>query len=175
MPEILAASTSESALVTPDLPVANKYTAVHALRYFQRHHLGLGRRLSNWREIGIVRKALALAGHPKSVLDIPCGTGRFWGMLAEETGRVIHAADLNQPMLDTALSLRPQTLLARVGTFQASAFAIPRPDNFVDSVLCMRLLHHLQDADPSRPARLGLIDPARRGNRRQPGRGIPRD
>jgi ubiquinone/menaquinone biosynthesis C-methylase UbiE len=147
MPDLLTASTPESILLTPELPFARKYTTAHALRYFEKHQAGLGRRLSNWREITLTRKALALAGQPKSVLDIPCGTGRFWELLAEEAGRVIYGADLNLPMIETALEMRPAEVVARVEAFSASAFAIPRPDDFVESVLCMRLLHHIQDAE----------------------------
>jgi ubiquinone/menaquinone biosynthesis C-methylase UbiE len=142
-----SASESRVARTIPDLSFARKYTASHAQRYYEKHQAGLGRRFSNWREVATARYALKLAGHPKSVLDIPCGTGRFWPLLAEKKDRVIYAADLNEPMLETARRLRPPQLVGRVQTFQASAFEVPRPDNFVESVFCMRLLHHMQHGE----------------------------
>ena len=45
----------------------------HARRYFEKHNSGFWRRLSNWREIDMARKALVIAGRPRSVLDLPCG------------------------------------------------------------------------------------------------------
>jgi SAM-dependent methyltransferase len=144
---------SPAANACPNLAFASKYTETHALNYFRKHETGLGRRLSNSREIAMARQALKIAGNPKSVLDIPCGAGRFWPLLAEQPERVIHAADLNQPMIDTALRMRSPELVSGVTTFRASAFDIPRPDGFVESVFCMRLLHHI--ADPAH--RLDLL------------------
>lgn len=131
----------------PHLSFAEKYTSKHALHYFEKYHCSLRKRLANRRELSLARAALAAAGHPKSVLDIPCGTGRFWEVLAEDPDRMIYAADLNEPMLETALAKRPADLVARVEAFQASAFDIPRPDNFVENVFCWRLLHHMRESD----------------------------
>ena len=61
-----------------ELEFSGKYNAEHSRRYFYKHNQGLGRRFSNWCEQAMARKALKIAGNPKSVLDIPCGTGRFW-------------------------------------------------------------------------------------------------
>jgi ubiquinone/menaquinone biosynthesis C-methylase UbiE len=46
-------------------------------------------------------------------------------------------------MLETGLELRPPELTRRIEGFQCSAFEIPKPDNFVEHVFCMRLLHHI--------------------------------
>lgn len=93
----------------------------------------------------MARRALELAGNPGTILDLPCGTGRFWALLAERSDRVIFAADLNEPMLEIAARVRPRELLERIEMFQASAFSIPRPDAFVECVFCMRLLHHVRE------------------------------
>lgn len=127
----------------PKPEFSEKYDAMHARNYFEKHEDGFWRRLSNWRDHQIARKALRIAGNPKSVLDAPCGTGRFWDVLAEEPNRVIHASDYNQIMIDTGLAHRPPELTARVQAFQASAFSLPVPDNFVESIFCIRFVHHL--------------------------------
>jgi SAM-dependent methyltransferase len=133
---------------SPRYEFAEKYDPDHARRYLEKHDSGFWRRLSTWREIGMARKALALAGNPRSVLDLPCGTGRFWAMLAEQPDRKIYAADNSQAMIDTGLRLRPPAVTARIEkAFQASAFATGLPDDFVECVFCIRLLHHIQKSE----------------------------
>jgi SAM-dependent methyltransferase len=135
-------------MVTTDseLSFSRKYDAAHAQRYFEKHRQGFWRRLNTWREAGMARQALHLAGNPQSVLDLPCGTGRFWDLLAEEPRRKIYAADLNPAMFDTGLKFRPPSLTKRVEAFHASAVSIPKPDGFVECVFSIRLLHHIQKA-----------------------------
>jgi len=130
-----------------ELTFSQKYDDVHARKYFEKHQRGFWRRLNTWREVGMARRALRLAGRPKSVLDLPCGTGRFWNLLAEEPGRKIYAADLNPEMFETGLKLRPPSLTGRIETFQASAFSIPRPGDFVECVFSIRLLHHIDKSE----------------------------
>lgn len=132
-----------SHILRPDLEFSKKYDVGHAKQYFEKHQDGFWRRLSNWRDQQIARKALRIAGNPKSVLDVPCGTGRFWDVLAEDPQRIIHASDYNQAMIATGMAHRPQELTGRIKTFQASAFNLPVPDNFVESIFCIRLVHHL--------------------------------
>ena len=127
----------------PKPEFSEKYDSTHARNYFEKHEDGFWRRLSNWRDHQIARKALRIAGDPKSVLDTPCGTGRFWDVLAENPARIIHASDYNQTMIDTGLAHRSPELTSRIQTFQASAFNLPVPDNFVESIFCIRFVHHL--------------------------------
>lgn len=130
-------------LADQELEFSSKYTADHALAYFDKHSTGIRRRLSNWREHQIARKALDIGGHPKSVLDVPCGTGRFWEMLAESPDRVIYASDYSQDMIDIGLSHRPAHISAKIQSVQGSAFDLPFSDNFVECAFCMRLIHHM--------------------------------
>ena len=130
----------------PELEFSRKYDQQHAESYFRKHRQGISRRLSNLREIQIARKALHLAGNPATVLDLPCGAGRFWPMLLEQPERALLAADNSQHMLDVALTRQPTEITRRVTTFQSSAFAIELPDAAVDCLFCMRLLHHIGDA-----------------------------
>lgn len=127
----------------PELEFSKKYTAEHSKQYYEKHTSGFWRNLSNNREISIARKALKMAGNPRSVLDLPCGAGRFWDLLAEEPNRELYAADNSEHMLEIAREVRAPEVARRFTTFQASAFDIPKPDNFVDNIFCMRLLHHI--------------------------------
>lgn len=129
------------------LPFSAKYDQQHSHAYFTKHRDGLARRLSNWRDMQVARKALKIAGEPNLVLDLPCGAGRFWPMLAERTQRVIIGADNSAEMLKVARSLQLEEVVARVQTMQTSAFNIDLPANAVECVFCMRLLHHVGDAE----------------------------
>ncbi len=127
------------------LEFSSKYDSAHAQQYFVKHQDGWARRLSNMRDQQLARRALAIAGDPGLVLDLPCGAGRFWPTLAEKSNRVILAADNSADMLTVARRAQPENVLARVHTFQASAFAIDLGNAAVDCIFCMRLLHHVAD------------------------------
>ncbi|MGF6690865.1 MULTISPECIES: class I SAM-dependent methyltransferase [Pseudomonas] len=129
-----------------NLEFSDKYDREHAEAYFRKHQSGLSRRLSNWRDQQLARRALALADEPGLVLDLPCGAGRFWSLLAEKPNRVIIGADNSEEMLRVANEFQPPELVKRVRMMQTSAFAIDLPANAVDSVFCMRLLHHIGDS-----------------------------
>jgi ubiquinone/menaquinone biosynthesis C-methylase UbiE len=132
------------------LDFSEKYDDQHAQRYLRKHQQSLGRRLSHWRDEQVGRKALALAGDPGLVLDLPCGAGRFWPMLAEKPNRVIIGADSSESMIKTALQGQPADVVKRVQPLHTSAFDIALPDNSVDSIFCMRLLHHIGEAEHRR-------------------------
>jgi ubiquinone/menaquinone biosynthesis C-methylase UbiE len=128
------------------LEFSTKYTLKHSRQYHAKHRGTLGRRLSNWREQQMAAQALDLAGNPAVILDLPCGTGRFWPLLARQSERTILAADNSESMLAVAREVTPHQLLERINLFQSSAFDIQLDDNSVDQVFCMRLLHHITQA-----------------------------
>ena len=125
------------------LEFSEKYDSVQALRYFEKHQKGLGRRLSNWWETVILRKALKWAGHPGTLLDLPAGTGRFWEILARYPDREIYAADYSYDMMKVGLDLRPGYITRRIIPIRCSAFSIPLVDGAVETVFCVRLMHHI--------------------------------
>lgn len=125
------------------LEFSQKYNSEHAQQYFEKHDANFWRRLSNWRDHKIADKALEIAGNPLEVLDVPCGTGRFWELLAKNEDRIIHACDNSQNMIDTGLKFRQKSIVQRIKSFQGSAFNLPIDDNFVENVFCIRLIHHI--------------------------------
>ncbi|WP_413757998.1 hypothetical protein, partial [Vibrio vulnificus] len=78
-------------------------------------------RLMFWRDEQMVRNALRRAGVPGLVLEVACGAGRFWPVLAEHANRVILAAVPSPDMLEHALTHHGGALLKRVKTFPSSA------------------------------------------------------
>ncbi|WP_308417062.1 class I SAM-dependent methyltransferase [Thiolapillus brandeum] len=126
-----------------ELDFSGKYSKQKADEYYEKHLSTFGRRFSNRWEHGMARRALRLAGNPSSVLDLPCGAGRFWDLLAEDPERELYAADYSEGMLVVAKQLQPDAIASRFQVFQTSAFDIRMEDESVDSILCMRLLHHV--------------------------------
>ena len=122
---------------------------------------GLRRRLASWRDEWLVRQALKVAGEPGLVLDLACGSGRFWPVLAEHVNRVILASDNSQAMLDHARTHHPASLLKRVKTFQGSAFSVGLSANAVDCIFCLELFR----PGPSSAGRLALVREFHRGSR----------
>ncbi|MFO2464710.1 class I SAM-dependent methyltransferase [Pseudomonas sp. 15FMM2] len=114
---------------------------------------GLLRRLWLWRDERLVRQALKVAGEPGLVLDLACGPGRFWPVLAEHRNRVILASDQSQDMLDHAQTHHVASLLRRIKTFKGSAFSIALSANAVDCIFCLELFRHVPGSD----ARLALL------------------
>jgi len=130
-----------------ELDFSRKYDDEHAQKYLRKHKDGLARRFSDRRDKQLARRALALAGEPGLVLDLPCGAGRFWPVLAEKANRVIIGADNSAAMVKVACESQPAEIVKRVQPLQTSAFAIEMPDNAVDSIFCMRLMHHIGKAE----------------------------
>lgn len=125
------------------LSFSEKYTDEHSQEYFEKHHQ---KKFSDRMEHRMARRALALAGNPMSVLDLPCGTGRFWSMLAAEPRRELQAADYSQAMLDVARKVRDPAVVERFRLLQCSAFEITLPNNSVDCVFSIRLMHHIGES-----------------------------
>jgi ubiquinone/menaquinone biosynthesis C-methylase UbiE len=126
-----------------ELEFARRYDQEHARVCLQPQPRGLARRLTFWRDEQLVRNALKVAGEPGLILDVACGVGRFWPVLAEHANRVILASDPSQDMLNHAQTHHPQNLLKRVKTFQSSAFTIGLSANAVDCIFCMQLFQHI--------------------------------
>ncbi|WP_030132640.1 class I SAM-dependent methyltransferase [Pseudomonas sp. QTF5] len=126
-----------------ELEFARRYDQEHARVCLQSRPRGLAGRLTFWRDEQLVRNALQVAGEPGLILDVACGAGRFWPVLAEHANRVILATDPSQDMLDHARTHHPQHLLERVKTFQSSAFTIVLSANAVDCIFCMQLFQHI--------------------------------
>ena len=132
--------------VDGDTAVAACYDERRALAYASGHRRNWMRRLSSWREVSLARRALRNAGSPDSVLDMPCGTGRFWPMLAAMSARRLLAGDASPAMLATACAVTTPAVLACFEISPMNAFALPLGDASVAHILCMRLLHHFADS-----------------------------
>ncbi len=122
----------------------------HRARHYQAHHgKNLRTRLTTWRERSCLHHALRDAGSPCSVLDLPCGTGRFWPVFARAGVTALIAGDGSPQMLEVAASNRigpglPERLI------ESSAFQMTLPDGCVEFAACLRFYHHLAMAEDRR-------------------------
>ncbi len=144
-----------------------KYKADDFAHYYsQKHKSSLMRRVSNYAERLMVRRALNRIRRQsefRSVLDCPSGTGRFLPVL-RDFDPVLITMDTSASMLRegqalfTSFAVSPKAIAG-------SAFELPLVDNAVDVVLCSRLLHHIPERENrvrilrefSRVASIGVV------------------
>ncbi len=129
-----------------ELAFSDKYNEEHSKAYLEKHRTGFWRNRSNQRELNVASMALQSAGYPQSILDLPCGAGRFWPILVSSGATKLLAADNSPSMLEVARSSQAPEIAARFELMQTSAFDIQLTDNAVDSIFCMRLIHHVGEA-----------------------------
>ena len=117
-----------------------------AAAYRRKYERSLVRRLSNRRELGLVREALARAATRGRVLDCPTGAGRLVPTLLGVAEHVT-GVDMSPAMIQEAgEALAPAVAAGRVALHVASSDALPFEDGAFDTVICHRLLHHMPDA-----------------------------
>lgn len=133
--------------VAIDAHLAQRYGSPEGARAYRgKYRRSLLRRLSNVRELFVVRAAVAQAGGQGRLLDCPCGAGRLTPVLLE-TAEHVTGADLSAAMIAQASdALRAPLASGRVDLCVASADALPFPDGAFDLVVCHRLIHHVGDA-----------------------------
>lgn len=94
----------------------------------------------------MAQHARAFAGNPSSVLNLPCGTGRFWSMLAQNPKRELLEADYSKAVLQVARTTREPCVMQRFRWPQCSASEITLPDDSVDGVFSIRLMLHISES-----------------------------
>lgn len=127
-----------------ELPFENKYSYKHSKNYYIKHQ-SARRHLTTWFEGLMIKRAARIAGNPKVILDLPCGFGRLWPAMIATGATKIIAADKSTGMLQVAKEMAPANILSHVTCIPSTATEIELADKSVDSVFCMRLLHHIND------------------------------
>jgi len=104
------------------------------------------RQKRNARKWAAIRAALREATGVRTILDLPCGTGRFTGGLARE-GFEIVGSDISLEMLQKAASVTASAGLPTVrGYVQANAEALPLRNDSLDCVVSIRFMMHVDPA-----------------------------
>jgi SAM-dependent methyltransferase len=93
-------------------------------------------------ELRAVESIAAALPHASTILDIPCGTGRFFPILASHGHKVI-GGDVSRDMLDAIPA--EQAAQTDIRPIRADAEEIPLADGAVDTVLAVRFWSFLPD------------------------------
>jgi ubiquinone/menaquinone biosynthesis C-methylase UbiE len=105
------------------------------------------RQKRNARKWAAIQKALSLTTGVRTILDLPCGTGRFTGALAR-SGYEIVGSDISLEMLGKAQSVVSKEMaegqqLSVRGYVQANAEHLPLRNDSLDCVVCIRFMMHV--------------------------------
>ncbi len=103
------------------------------------------RQKRNARKWAAIRRALAQATGVRTILDLPCGTGRFTGGLTREGFEVV-GSDISMEMLRKAASIPGGSGPAIRGYVQANAEALPLRGDSLDCVMSIRFMMHVDPA-----------------------------
>ena len=129
-------------------------------RDYDFHRFGSTERARrNARKWQAISQALSRTTDIRSVLDLPCGTGRFTGHLGD-AGYDVVGADISTAMMREARS-RLEGRRGLHGFLRADAERLPLADRSVDCVMSIRFLHHI---DP--PTRVVVLRELARVSRR---------
>jgi SAM-dependent methyltransferase len=121
------------------------YRSAEVAREYDERRFGRrSRRRSSARKWRRIVAALETASDVKTILDVPCGTGRFIGQLLDR-GYVVVGCDISHQMMKQAegkFGVRD----GAGGYIQAEAEALPLADASIDCVLCIRFMFHVDGA-----------------------------
>ena len=126
-------------------PASDRFTRDEVLHYEGKRYRSPDQRWVKNREEHIVKKLMrGLSGPDKRVLDLPCGYGRFTGL--------IRGRGLSQICADRSFEMvrRSQEKYAFPdvqGVAADASSSLPFDDESFDIVLCIRLFHHIKDRD----------------------------
>lgn len=110
---------------------------------YDRHRRGTAlRKRRNRRKWAAITEALDGLEGIDTVLDLPCGTGRFTGSLADRGHRVV-GADISVEMMRKARESPAGRADGVLGYVQADAEGLPFADDAVDCVMSIRFLFHV--------------------------------
>ena len=98
-------------------------------------------RYRRWAELRAVNMALEAVEPGSTILDCPCGIGRWWPTLAPKAGKLI-AVDISDGMLAHARERAERSGL-EVELVKADAESLPLADGSVDWVFSFALTKHL--------------------------------
>jgi ubiquinone/menaquinone biosynthesis C-methylase UbiE len=136
---------TNSPIQSEQIRFAHKYRERRAAKYYRKFKKYPHLRFINWFEQRMVKRALKITGHPQTILDVPCGTGRFWETLKYNSKVNFHVADFNTAMLDVGFEKRDPKLIKDITANIASVFGLPYVDNSFDAIFCLRFIHHISE------------------------------
>jgi len=116
--------------------------AAVAADYDQHRFMTPKRKRRNARKWRAIQRALDKTTGVRSVLDLPCGTGRFTGDLAGSGLKVI-GGDISLQMMREAAASRRLDNAGILGYVQADAEALPFSSESIDCIVSIRFMFHV--------------------------------
>lgn len=113
--------------------VVDKYNKVRFKGGF-----GGSKTLRKW---SLIQKAVAGLADIKTVMDLPCGTGRFTALALDHGWKLINA-DISAPMLEAARDCASGHE-GLFGSLRTDATSLPFDDNSLDLIISIRFLMHV--------------------------------
>lgn len=77
---------------------------------------------------------------PRSVIDVPCGTGRFFGLYAKLNVAAVRGVDASEEMLALARKKLPRTAVGAIGFTLERGDATSLPRDTWQTAVCVRFL-----------------------------------
>lgn len=127
----------------PSYTAKDRYILDTAARYDDVRRGSPGHRRKWNSELSTVDKVIASLPQCSSMLDVPCGTGRFFPTMLEHARRVV-GVDISQDMIRNIPAIRLEAS-DDLRTVLGDAEQLPFPDLSYDYLLCMRFFNHLPD------------------------------
>ncbi len=118
--------------------ISRKQAEHYRDRYRTGRHAGIHRL-----EQAALRKLLGSLDPIETAMDLPCGTGRLSGVLADVADRVV-LADASGMMIELA---REEMAGRNVDCCLTTAEAITMPSASADLIFCHRLFNHIPDLE----------------------------
>jgi len=127
----------------PENNLARNTISLEKARDYDRKRFTTRRRMRKLDEFekSFAIRLLEMVGKDSTIIDIPCGNGRFCDIFSAT--RELIAADYSDNMV---IAFRERIGNAEnVKTLQADITQISLPDECVDLAFCMRLFHHMKN------------------------------
>ena len=102
-------------------------------RYAAKHQGSFSRRLNDRREKLLLDRCLTRTDSPASIVDVGCGPGRFWPVIAKSSAEDLWGLDVSQAMLQHAINGNG-ALGERFQTVAGSVMNLPFQDSVFDCV-----------------------------------------
>jgi ubiquinone/menaquinone biosynthesis C-methylase UbiE len=119
------------------------YQSAEVAADYDEHRFRTPKRIRrNERKWAAIQKALALTSGVSSIVDLPCGTGRFTGHLAR-AGYDVIGSDISLEMMGQAMKLDSVRHEKIAGYVRADAEALPFKSKSVDCLMSIRFLFHV--------------------------------
>lgn len=132
----------------------SKFTEDGVRDYERRRYRGIDQRIVHARETRLIERCFAAIGAAegadiRTILDLPCGYGRFSGLLRPRARRLVNS-DLSLEMVKRATreTRGAQAQEGRAGASGAVANAkqgLPFKDGVFDVVFSLRFFHHVHE------------------------------